>query len=160
MSYLLSVKEILEFAVYIEERGYEFYIEAIKKFPDPRATKLFQYLADEEFRHEKVFKKLLALEGGLKAGEADPEYRAYMKEFVKTHQLGDKEAIHAKLARLSTLDEILDLAIGFEKDSIILFSELKEMFAKGHTTAVKKVIVEEMGHLRKIFAIKRKLAAK
>jgi rubrerythrin len=158
MPYLLDVKEILGFAVYIEERGYEFYVEAMKKFPEPWATKLFQYLADEEFRHEQVFKKLLSGEGGVKGGEPDPEYRAYMKEFVKAHQLGDKEAIHAKLERLATLDEILDLAIGFEKDSIILFSELKEMFAKGHTAAVEKVIAEEMGHLRKIFAIKRKLA--
>ena len=53
MSYLLDVKEILGFAVYIEQRGYEFYVEAMKKFPDPRATELFQYLADEEFKHEK-----------------------------------------------------------------------------------------------------------
>ncbi len=120
MSYLLNVKEILGFAIYIEERGYEFYIEAMKKFPDPQATRLFQYLADEEFRHEKMFKKLMVRRASLRSGEADPEYRAYMKEFVKTHQLGDREAIHAKLARLSTLNEILDMAIGFEKDSIIL----------------------------------------
>lgn len=160
MSYLLNVKEILEFAVYIEQRGYEFYIEAIKKCPDPRATKLFQYLADEEFKHEKVFKKLLPMEGQLKDKEPDPEYLAYMKEFLKAHHLCDKEAIHAKLVRLQRLDEILDLAIGFEKDSIIFFSELKEMFAKGHAVAVQKIIIEEMGHLRKIFAIKRMLHRK
>jgi len=160
MSYLLDVKEILGFAVYIEERGYEFYVEAMKKFHEPRATELFQYLADEEFKHEKVFKKLMASEGDARQGEPDPEYQAYMREFVKAHQLGDKEAISAKLARLSTLADILDLAMGFEKDSIVFFSELKETYARGHTAAIEKVVHEEMGHLRKIFQMKQQLAKK
>jgi len=158
MSYLLDVKEILEFAVYIEERGYEFYVEAMKKFPNPRATELFQYLADEEFKHEKVFKMLMEQDGDIRKGERDAEYQAYMREFVKAHQLGDKEAIHAKLSRLSTLEDVLDLAMGFEKDSIVFFSELKDQYAKGHSAAIEKVIREEMGHLRKIFQMKRALA--
>jgi rubrerythrin len=158
MPYLLDVKEILGFAVYIEERGYEFYVEAMKKFPEPRATELFQYLADEEFKHEKVFKKLMGQEAEAGKEEPDAEYQAYMREFVKAHQLGDREAIQAKLARLTKLDDVLDLAMGFEKDSIVFFSELKETYAKGHTAPLDKVIREEMGHLRKIFQMKQALA--
>jgi len=162
MSYLLAVKEILGFAVYIEERGYEFYVEAMKKFAAPRATELFQYLADEEFKHEMLFKKLLEQvdDAGPGNAAADAEYQAYMKEFVKAHSLGDKEAIRVKLARISGLDEILDLAMGFEKDSIVFFSGLKEMLAKERTAAVERVIHEEMGHLRKIFKMKSELAGK
>jgi rubrerythrin len=160
MAYLLQVNEILEFAVYIEERGYEFYVGAMKKFAEPRATELFQYLADEEFKHEQVFKKLMEQSGDVKKGEPDAEYQAYMREFVKSHQLGDKEAVNAKLARLSTLDEILELAMGFEKDSIVFFSELKDLYARGKTAAIEKVIHEEMGHLRKIFQMKSELARK
>ena len=160
MSYLLQVKEILEFAVYIEARGYEFYVGAMKKFSDPRATVFFQYLADEEFKHEKLFRKLLGQEGDVKKGEPDAEYQAYMREFIKAHQLGDREAIHAKLDRLSTLGEILDLAMGFEKDSIVFFSELKDFYAKGKTAAIEKVIHDEMGHLRKIFQMKREFGKK
>jgi rubrerythrin len=160
MSYLLDVKEILGFAVYIEERGYEFYVEAMKKFPEPRATPLFQYLADEEFKHEKLFKKLMDQDNGGRSEEPDPEYLGYMREFVKSHQLGDREAIRAKLDRLSTLEEILDLAMGFEKDSIVFFSELKEMVAKGQAAPLEQVIREEMGHLRRIFLMKQALAAR
>jgi len=160
MSYLLDVKEILGFAVYIEERGYEFYVEAMNKFSEHRATELFQYLADEEFKHEKVFQKLMQQDGDFKKGETDAEYEAYMREFCKAHSLGDKEAINAKLARLSSLDEILDLALGFEKDSIVFFSQLKDSFAKGHTAPLEKVIHEETGHLRRIFQMKQALAKK
>lgn len=157
MSYLLDVKEILEFAVYIEERGYEFYIGAIKKFSEARITKLFQYLADEEFKHEKLFKKLLKQSGEIRSTQRDPEYQAYLREFCKAHSLGDREAINEKLARLSSLAEILDLAMDFEKDSIVFFSELKEIYGKVNAAAVDRIIHEEMGHLRRIFQMKREL---
>jgi len=160
MTYLLDVKEILEFAVFIEERGYEFYVDAMKKFSEARITELFQYLADEEFKHEKVFKKLLEQSGRIKGESRDPEYQAYLREFCKSHSLADPEAVNAKLARVSGLEEILDMAMGFEKDSIIFFSELKEIYEKGHSAAVDKIIHEEMGHLRKIFLMKRELAKK
>ena len=160
MAYLLNVKEILEFAVYIEQRGYEFYVGAMKKFNEPRAIELFQYLADEEFKHEEFFKKLLEQSGGIKGESRDPEYQAYMREFCKAHSLADREAVAAKLARVSGLEEVLDMAMNFEKDSIVFFSELKEIYTKWNSAAVDKIIHEEMGHLRKIFQMKRELVKK
>lgn len=160
MSYLLEVKEILEFAVYIEERGYEFYVGAMKKFGEPKAMELFQYLADEEFKHEKVFQKLAEQSGGLKGGDRDPEYQAYMREFCKTHSLADLEVSAARLAKASGLEDVLDMAMGFEKDSIVFFSLLKEMYAREQCGPVETVIREEMGHLRKIFQMKREMVSK
>lgn len=158
MSYLLDVKEILEFAVRIEQRGYEFYVGAMKRFVDPRATGLFQVLADEEFKHEAVFKKLLDGEGGAGLREGDAEYQAYMGEFIKAHPLADRRAVATALARLTAPEQILDLALDFEKDSIVFFTQLKELVAPGRTRAVEKVIHEEMGHLRKISLMKLRLA--
>ena len=160
MSYLLQVNEILEFAVYIEQRGYEFYIGAIKKFSEARIIELFQYLADEEFKHEEFFKKLLEQSGGITGESRDPEYQAYMREFCKAHSLADREATTARLAKASGLEDVLDMAMGFEKDSIVFFSELKEIYAKGNSAAVDKIIHDEMGHLRKIFQMKRELVKK
>ncbi len=160
MSYLLDVREILEFAVYIEQNGYEFYVGAMKKFGEPRITELFQYLADEEFKHEEFFKKLLEQSGGIQGESRDPEYQAYMREFCKAHSLADREVTAARLAKASGLEEVLDMAMGFEKDSIIFFSELQGIYAKGKSAAVDKIIQEEMGHLRKIFLMKREWGKK
>jgi rubrerythrin len=160
MSYLLDVKEILEFAIYIEERGYEFYVNAMKKFKEARITELFQYLADEEFKHEEFFKKLLEQSGGIKGEKHDPEYQAYMREFCKAHSLADREATTARLAKASGVEDVLDMAMNFEKDSIVFFSELKEIYTKGNFVAVDTIIHEEMGHLRKIFQLKRELTKK
>jgi rubrerythrin len=160
MSYFLAVKDVLEFAVYIEQRGYEFYVGAMKKFGEARITELFQYLADEEFKHEEFFKTLLAQGNAVKGESPDPEYQDYLREFCKAHSLADREAVNAKLARLSSLDEILDLAIGFEKDSIVFFGQLKEIYGLGDAAAVDRIIREEMGHLRRIFQMKQSLAGK
>jgi rubrerythrin len=154
MSYLLELKEILEFAVYIEARGYEFYVGAMKKFSEARITELFQYLADEEFKHEELFKKLLEQGGGSKGESRDPEYHAYLREFCKAHSLADRDAAAARLAKASGIEDVLDMAMAFEKDSIVFFSELKEIYGKGNAAAVDRVIHEEMGHLRKIFQMK------
>jgi len=160
MSYLLEVREILEFAVYIEQRGYEFYVGAIKKFSEKRPSELFQYLADEEFKHEEFFKRLLQESGGVKGESLDPEYQAYMREFCKGHSLADRAVTKARLAQATSLEEVLEMAMGFEKDSIIFFSELKEIYTKDNFEAVDKIIREEMGHLRKIFQMKRELVKK
>ena len=160
MSYLLDVREILGFAIYIEQRGYEFYVGAMKKFSSGRATELFQYLADEEFKHEEYFKKLLEQSGGVRGKTPDPEYQAYLRDFCKAHALADAEAVAGKLDGVSGMDEILDMAVSFEKDSIVLFSELKEIFGMGNSAAVDRIIQEEMGHLRRIFQMKRELKGK
>jgi rubrerythrin len=132
----------------------------MKKFGEPRITELFQYLADEEFKHEEFFKKLQEQSGGIKGGSRDPEYQAYMREFCKAHSLADPEATSARLAKAAGLEEVLDMAMGFEKDSIVFFSELKEIYTTGNSAAVDKIIHEEMGHLRKIFQMKRELIKK
>jgi rubrerythrin len=144
----------------IEERGYEFYVNAMKKFKEARITELFQYLADEEFKHEEFFKKLLEQSGGIKGEKHDPEYQAYMREFCKAHSLADREATTARLAKASGVEDVLDMAMNFEKDSIVFFSELKEIYTKGNFVAVDTIIHEEMGHLRKIFQLKRELTKK
>jgi rubrerythrin len=129
----------------------------MKKFSEPRITELFQYLADEEFKHEEFFKKLLEQSGGTKGESRDPEYQAYMREFCKAHSLADREATTARLAQATGLEQILDMAMNFEKDSIVFFSELKDIYAKVNSVAVERIIHEEMGHLRKIFQVKREL---
>lgn len=151
MGYLLNVSEILGFAVFIEQNGYEFYVEAMKKFVEPKIMEMFQFLADEEFRHEKIFAGLFEEGGKFTPPESyDGEYHAYMKEFCKSHSLANRDAIKPKVERISSIDEALEMALGFEKDSIVFFTGLKDLVAVGLTGPIDRIIREEMGHIRKI----------
>ena len=151
MGYLLNISEILGFAVFIEQNGYEFYVEAMKKFAEPEIMELFQFLADEEFKHETIFAGLLAEAGKFTPPESyDGEYHAYMKEFCKSHGLANRDAIKPQVERISSIEEALEMALGFEKDSIVFFTGLKDLVASGQTDPIGRIIREEMGHIRMI----------
>ena len=77
MGNLLSAGEILEFAIYIEQNGYKFYVETIKKFKEKKLVELFQYLADEERKHEETFKALLKKTGTFTPPESTIIQHAY-----------------------------------------------------------------------------------
>jgi len=154
MGYLLDVNEILEFAIVIEKNGYEFYIESIKKFDRPKIVELFQYLADEEFKHEKLFKKIQDDLGGAKVESADKEYQAYLKEFIKSHPLANRDVIAHRVASITSLNDAITLALSFEKDSVVFFSELKESIPD-KSGAIARVIREELGHIRKLIHYRR-----
>jgi rubrerythrin len=151
MGNLLNVNEVVEFAVYIEQNGYKFYIETMKKFSDERLLKLFQFMADEEFKHEGTFKRLLKDLGSFTPHESYPgEYESYMKDYLKTHALANDVALKEKLDSIKTIDDAINVALDFEKDSIILFTMLKKYIEEPHIKVVDIIIQEEINHIFKI----------
>jgi len=159
MSYLLKNSEILDFAVQIERSGYEFYIQALKKFDDAKTVAFFQYLADEEFHHEQVFLKMKEKWEEGKISAPDPEYEAYMKDFCKSHILADKKAVQAKLKTVETFSDVLNMALDFEKDSVVFFTQLKSIVGADKTEPVDRVIQEELTHIRRILEFRKQSGA-
>lgn len=158
MGKLLNSSEIVDFAVYIEKNGYKFYVEALKKLNDPKIVQLFQYLADEEFRHERVFTELK-----LKVGDFTPpesyagEYEQYMRDFLKNHALANDETLQTALDNLATVNDAVRTALEFEKDSIVLFSALKKYVDEDNKDIVESIIEEELTHIIKINNFKQDL---
>ncbi len=151
MSHLFNVTEIIEFAVYIEQNGYTFYTETIKKLKESRIMELFQFLADEELRHEKTFKNLVKEVGSFTRVESYPgEYEAYMKDFLRMHALGNDETLKNKIESIKTTDDAVKMALEFEKDSIVLFTFVKKNIGAKGQKAVDKIIDEELTHIYKI----------
>jgi len=59
---------------------------------------------------------------------------------------------------LKTPNEALDVAIGFEKDSIIFLYEMREMVGESQSEAIEKLLTEEKTHIRKLSEMKASLA--
>jgi rubrerythrin len=151
MGQLLNVGEAVEFAIYIEQNGCKFYLESMKKFNDKKLTELFRFLADEELKHEKTFKGLLKKTGTFTPAESYPgEYEAYMKDFLKTHALANDETLQKKLAEIKTIDDAVNMALDFEKDSIVLFAMVKKYIDDQNKSRVETIIQEEISHILKI----------
>ena len=152
MSNLLNVTEVIEFAVYIEQNGYTFYNETKNKFDDQGLQDLFQFLGDEELKHEKTFKALVMQAGSFTPHERYAgEYSAYMRDFLKMHALGNDEALKNKIAGIKDAAGAVAMALEFEKDSIVLFTMLKKYISgsKGEGL-VDNIIQEELTHIYKI----------
>ena len=156
MGNLLTASEIVEFAIYIEQNGYKFYVETIKKFKEKKFVELFQFLADEELKHEQIFKSLLKKIGTFTPHESYPgEYEAYMRDFLKTHALANDQTLKQKLDSISTPGDAVKVALDFEKDSIVLFTAVKKYIESSNHKIVEAIIQEEMTHIIKITIYKQ-----
>lgn len=151
MSTLLNASEILGFAIYIEQNGYEFYVETAKKFNDAKLMELFHLLAEEEQGHERIFKKMKEDVGKFTPPESYPgEYEQYMKDYLKTFAPKTSENMKELIAKVESVGDALELALGFEKDSVVFYSTLKSFVSPRNKQMLDKIIEEEVTHILKI----------
>jgi len=154
MSDLFRVSEVIDFAVTIERHGYEFYTEAKKKFADPQFQSLFGFLANEEVKHGRTFKELAQdLRNYTPRESYEGEYEAYTREFLKSHSLANREVLQEKLAALKTIEDAIEMALHFERDSIVFFSALKR-YVGDRKEKVEEIVQEEVNHIVKIKAFR------
>lgn len=152
---LFSANEIVQLGIQIEKNGREFYLEVAKNSKSPQAKETFNYLAGEELKHEKVFEAMLAVIGKYEPQEnTDKEYSEYLTALSKEHVFTEKNTGRTTAAGVKNDLQAIELAIGFEKDSILLFYEMKNLVsADGHPT-VDKLIQQEQEHLLKLTQLK------
>ncbi len=151
MSELLNIKEVIDFAVQIEQNGYKFYNETRGKFEDKDLKELFRFLGDEELKHENIFKNLAKEAGSFTPNEKYAgEYSAYVRDFLKIHALGNEKALKEQTDAVKNTDDAVKMAMEFEKDSIVLFSMLKKYLGGKGEELVDAVIQEELSHIHKI----------
>jgi len=146
-----SLSEVLRIAEEIERNGQKFYTQAAAKTKDPAVKQLLRELAEKEKEHEEVFAQMR--EHYCRASDAhevDPtgEVAAYIHSLAETHVFNLNKDVTKLLLSLQTPESILELAIGFEKDTIAYFSALKNAVRSENKEKVELLIQEEVGHIR------------
>lgn len=153
-----NADEVFEMAEQIEKNGAKFYRAAAKELPAAKETLL--ELAAMEDRHLKTFvdmrARLSAPEQETLVFDPDGQAQSYLRVMAGEHVF-DTRADPAKLLAGRKAGEILRMAIGMEKDSIVFYTALKESVSrKAGKDKVEAIIKEEMGH---IVTLSEKLAA-
>lgn len=143
-----SIDEIVEMAVQTETLGYQFYTGMAEKFKkDDGLAKLFTTLATKEKEHEKTFK---GLKDTVAKGGAEPvqweEVSNYMRAFVESEFFLGKGKALPSLDHIKTVTDAVKFAIGFEKETLLYFMELKTMVKEKEV--LDEVINEEKSHIR------------
>jgi len=147
---MYSINEILDIAVELEEAGYEFYAKCIDKFDDRVIKDLFTFLADEELVHKKLFLSMKS-ENESGSGVFTEEYFLYMKSIGGGKIFSDEN--DRNFLQIETVEDALKKAFHDEKESILLYSELKSNYSGDFEALalLDRIIAEERNHVMKLY---------
>ena len=149
-----SIKEVLEFALAIEETGYDFYVAQAEKTTNKKVKDLFERLARDEQQHKKGFKLILDDMASRVSdeGQFGEEYFQYIKMLVK--DMGFKESkFNRDVASSESILDVVLYAMNREKDTVQYYTELKSMVSEQDQGTVDRLIEEEKEHFSTLFAV-------
>ncbi|MGB9594914.1 MAG: ferritin-like domain-containing protein [Candidatus Poribacteria bacterium] len=154
-----TAQEIIEIAIEIEKNGKEFYQIMADSSSTVPLRNLFNYLSAEEDKHRQKFEEILKSAGGYQISEVyyATEYMGYMKA-IADERVFTKDISYIDLARqLTSPKQAIDIAISFEKDSIIFLHEMRDMFSQSEKGAIEQLLAEERLHIQKLAELKKQL---
>ncbi|MFP4053900.1 MAG: ferritin-like domain-containing protein [Phycisphaerae bacterium] len=142
--------DVLQIATQLEDAGREFYENLAAHAGVEIIAGLCRTLAEEERRHQTIFqatRNRLSLQSEERLWE--PHEYAYLNSLVQTMVLTDLRGSLEAVAG-GDVRRLLDLAIQFEKDSILFYAELHEVVGDEHVPAISAIIREEKSHVQSL----------
>jgi len=155
----LTAQEIIEIAIEIEKNGKEFYQIMADSSSTVPLRDLFNYLSAEEDKHRQKFEEILKSAGGYQISDIyyATEYMGYMKA-IADERVFAKDISYVDIVKeLKSPKQAIEIAIAFEKDSIIFLHELQDMVVGVDKKIVQKLLNEERDHIRKLSQIKSQI---
>jgi rubrerythrin len=150
----LTAAEALRWAMEIEENGEAFYNTVAARSADPEVKALFEDLAVQERRHYQVF------QGMLEKVKPDPDlssvgpqyadYEYYLQAVLANALFAGKDKGLTLARQAQDRETALLAAMGFEKDTLLFFYDLREMVSDAERGAISGIILEEKAHLRRL----------
>jgi len=151
MAEIFNIDEVFEIAEQIERNGARFYRKAATLFEASRAKNVLLDLAAMEDRHEKLFKEMrqeLKKKAGKQDSYIDEEPARYLKAVAGGYVFPINVDPSERLKADESLKDILDFAIGIEKDSIVFYLGLREAMPEElGRFDISKIIKEELRHI-------------
>ena len=151
MDFNFNADEILAMAERIERNGANFYRKAAENDDTPENKQFLITLAKMEENHERSFAEM---RDALSANEVKPtifdpenEVGAYLTAMADGNVF-DNQVDPVDFVEGKTIEEVLNYAIGLEKDSIVFYMGLKKLVPdQSGKDKVEAIIEEEMRHI-------------
>ena len=144
-----NADEAFTLAEQIEKNGAKFYRRAAES--NPREKGLLLKLAEMEDEHFRTFNGMHGMVSGAeKDSVADPDGEAagFLSALAGGHVFDVKKDPSATLRGDEAFKDVLRIAIGLEKDSIVFYTGLREMVPKkSGRDKIDDIIRQEMGHI-------------
>ena len=155
MAITFNADEIFEIAEQIERNGQKFYSISAQRVSEPSTKKVLTDLAEMEADHLKIFQNLHAKLNAQARDELtwdpDGESVAYLRAAADSHIFKTDTDPSSLLSDNSDPKEVLELALQFEKDSVVYFLGVADMvperLGKKEVLGLAK---QEQGHIAMI----------
>jgi len=159
MGVFFDVSEIFQFAIRIEENGEKFYRKVAEKNAQKEIKELFNFLADEEVRHKKIFTEMLGKITKYEPSETYPgEYFQYLRSYADGIVFPPE--IEKELDTSAGVVKALDFGIRRELDSIMYYIEIKSVVPETQHQILDRIIKEERSHFVRLSKMKEQLERK
>jgi len=145
-----KANEVAQAAVEIERKGQAFYRNVANAATAQAARDLFTFMAGEEAKHEAVFQALKNRLGEIEMpaySNAD-EYQEYLEALIDSHALFHGGIAERLASEASDMVTAVNIALSFEKDTLLFFLEMKELVPDTEKPLVQQCIEEERSHMR------------
>jgi rubrerythrin len=165
MAIVFNADEIFEMAIRIENNGAAFYRKAAGLQSDTKNQKFLEGLANMEDQHQKIFTEMRTT---LTEKDKDPkvfdpydEVSQYLAAMADTLGGEGSPSVADSLTGDETLEEILRIAVGLEKDSILFYLGIKDLItSKSGKDRIDEIIREERRHVAQLSNLLEKLKTK
>jgi rubrerythrin len=151
-----KARDVLAFAIRIEEDGELFYRKAVFIAEDKKVQDLFGHLAGEEVKHKVLFQEMLSRIDDVKPPESFPgEYFAYLHDYIDGKVIFTKDLKDKGIPSVTDSLSAIRFAMGRELDSIVYYQEIKQLVPQKDWGFIDRVIEEERKHFAKLAEIKK-----
>lgn len=158
MGVFASGGELIDIAVAIERNGLAFYESLLDSTQGLEARTAYKDLGDKEREHIGVFRNMLgSLKDDRLPEQYTVEYDHYLKALVDSSVFTDDRVAREMAQKVSSDAEAIQIGIYAEKDSILFYSELRELVRRADREVVDNIIKEERSHLRQLSDLRRAL---
>jgi len=147
-----QAEDALELAMGIETNGEAFYRAVTEKAQVAEIKALFQDLAEQETLHYATFKKLSKdLKGKLlMSTEEWNEYQDYLQATVQSALFESSDRALAAADQAKDEKEAIKMAMGFEKETLLFFYNLRDIVSDHDQKTIDHIIAEEKTHLKRL----------
>lgn len=161
MAQVFNANEVFDIGVQIEKNGNDFYLAAEKRTSDPFLKTMFAQLAAWEDNHVKLFEQLRASlpinADSLLEYDPDNMIHLYLKAVADNKLYMNQD--YAIDSCKTSLD-ILKKALDFERESVVLYSSMKELVPQNMgKDEIDKLVIEELKHVGQLTKEINKLQA-
>ena len=160
-----NAREVFDIGTQIEVNGKAFYEAAAKKTAETATREFFLELAAWEAQHITLFGELRdALPkgaGNVPVFDPNDEAALYLQATADSHVFVRNKDMVGLVAGCKGPLDILDVAMTFEKDSVVFYTTMKKVVAKNlGQDKVDRLIDEEIKHISLLTQRQAKLKAR